>query len=223
MILPILTPFVLLVAQTGFPFTGETLNYTVNWPSGLSLGEGRFRATHGADRWDFELTLEAAVPGFAVTDRYHSVVSEDLCSLELEKESAHGKKKTQERSVFDLRKGTAQRTTANGGKTEFSIPACPRDALAFLYYTRRELGQGRVPPAQAVFFGASYQVRLEYTGAQVVAVNEKRMEADRVVASFKGPASDLNFEIFFARDPARTPVVIRAPFALGTFSMELVR
>ena len=30
---------------TGFPFTNETLNYTVNWPSGLSLGEAHMTAT----------------------------------------------------------------------------------------------------------------------------------------------------------------------------------
>ena len=26
-------------ALTGFPFTNETLHYTLSWPSGLSLGE----------------------------------------------------------------------------------------------------------------------------------------------------------------------------------------
>jgi hypothetical protein len=31
------------------------------------------------------------------------------------------------------------------------------------------------------------------------------------------------FEVFFARDAARTPLLIRAPFALGAISMELVR
>ena len=31
-------------AQTGFPFTNETLKYSINWPSGLSLGEATFSA-----------------------------------------------------------------------------------------------------------------------------------------------------------------------------------
>ena len=57
----------------------------------------------------------------------------------------------------------------------------------------------------------------------MVAVNERREQADRVAVSVKGPASAINFEMFFARDAARTPLVIRVPFALGTFSMELVR
>jgi hypothetical protein len=29
--------------------------------------------------------------------------------------------------------------------------------------------------------------------------------------------------MLFDRDPARTPLIVKAPFALGTFSMELVR
>ena len=29
--------------------------------------------------------------------------------------------------------------------------------------------------------------------------------------------------LLFARDPARTPVLIRVPLALGTFSLELIR
>ena len=29
--------------------------------------------------------------------------------------------------------------------------------------------------------------------------------------------------MYFARDAARTPLVMRAPFALGTFSVELQR
>ncbi|MDQ6662814.1 MAG: hypothetical protein M3Z23_00275, partial [Acidobacteriota bacterium] len=31
---------------TGFPFADEDLNFTINWPSGLSLGEAHMRARH---------------------------------------------------------------------------------------------------------------------------------------------------------------------------------
>ena len=31
------------------------------------------------------------------------------------------------------------------------------------------------------------------------------------------------FDLLFARDPARTPVLIRVPLSLGTFSLELMR
>ena len=71
--------------------------------------------------------------------------------------------------------------------------------------------------------GARYEVRLEYTGPQEVRVNNTKSEADRVMATVKGPASEVSFEMFFARDPARTPLMIRVPLSLGMFSMELAR
>ena len=206
---------------TWFPGADETLSYTVNWPSGLSLGEGRLSARQAGDKWEFDFSLDAAVPGFAVSDRYRSLATADFCSLEFDKDATHGRRKSKEKTTFDYRKGTARRATVGGGKTEIPIGGCARDALDFVFWVRRELSQGRVPPPQTVLFGSSYQVRLEYGGVQTVAVNDKRREADRVAVYSKGPASELNFEVFFARDPARTPLVVRVPFALGIFSMEL--
>jgi hypothetical protein len=212
-----------LAAPAGFPSAGESLNYTVNWPTGLSLGEAHLRADRTADGWRFEFGIDAAVPGFAISDHYNSGATSDFCSVEFQKEVQHGKKKTSEKTSVDSKHGIAERSTSGGGSSEISVPACVKDALTFLYFARRELAQGRVPPQQLILFGAPYQVRLEYTGSQTVSANEQRVETDRVVVTFKGPASDVSFEIFFARDPARTPVVVRAPFPLGTFSMELVR
>lgn len=210
-------------AQPGAFPASEKLEYTVNWPSGLSLGDGRLEARRSGEGWEFAFSLDAAVPGFAVSDRYRSVVSGGLCAVEAGKDSTHGPRKTREKTTFDYGKQVARRATAGGGKSEVPIGACARDALGFLFHLRRELGQGRVPPPQTVLFGAPYQVRLEYTGAQTISVNEKRTEADRIVVYCKGPASDFNFEIFFARDAARTPLAVRAPLALGTFSMELAQ
>ena len=216
-------------AQSGFPSSDEVLSYRVNWPSGLSLGEGRMTAVHSqaskgeAGRWEFELSLDAAVPGFKVSDHYRATATADFCSSRLVKEATHGERKTSESTIFDLHRHVAERATEGGGKSESSINNCPHDALTFLFFTRSELSQGRVPPAEAVLFGATYQVRLEYTGPQAISVGGKKAEADRVVAHLKGPASDVAVEFFFARDPARTPLLIRAPLSMGTFAMELVR
>jgi hypothetical protein len=209
----------------GFPFTSETLHYAVNWPSGVSLGEVHMTATRTKtdEPWAFDLALDAAVPGFGVMDRYHATASRDLCSMTFEKEFTHGPRKSHERLDFDQRQNVAHRETVGGGKSDVSISQCARDALTFLYFARRELGQGRVPPQGDILFGGVYQARLQYTGAQTVRVNGKTVETDRVVATLKGPASEISFEIFFARDAARTPVVIRVPLSLGTFSMELAR
>jgi hypothetical protein len=216
-------------AGTEPPFEDETLRYTVSWPSGLPLGEGLVQATkvetaEGAiDHWEFDMTLDAAVPGFRVTDRYRSLATPGLCSVEFEKESTHGKRKARERTTFDPGKGSATRQTlGGGGKSQFPISTCAQDALTFLFHVRRELSRGRVPPPQTILFGAPYEIRLEYRGRRSLRLGQEMIETDHVVASVKGKASDITFEVFFALDQARRPVMVRVPLPLGTFSMELV-
>ncbi len=212
-------------ALTGFPYTSESLDYTVNWPTGLSLGEAHLRAAKSSDRWQFDFSLDAAVPGFTFADHYRSLANTDLCSLEFEKDSTHGQRIDKEKTVFDYHAGSATRTTRGegGGHTDIDINNCAYDGLDYVFYARRELAQGRVPQVETVLFGASYSARLVYTGAQEVTINNKRRQTDKVLLYLKGPASDSTVEIFFDRDPARTPLIVKAPLAMGTFSMELAR
>ena len=151
---------------SGFPFQDEALHYEVNWPSGLSLGDANLTAHRSGENWDLSMSLDAGIPGFPIADRYHSVTSAAQCSSEFERTTSHGKKQASEKTTFDYKQGRAFRVTKDGGKSEVTIGSCARDALAFLYFARRELGQGRVPPQQDVFFGSAYSVHLEYTGAQ---------------------------------------------------------
>lgn len=212
-------------APAPVPFAAETLRYSVNWPSGLSLGEAQTIARRTGEQWRFAFSLDAAVPGFVVSDLYQSTAGGDFCSAELTKTFSHGKKKGQEKLVFDAGKRSVKRTTlAEGGAkeagvSETSTAACARDALAFLFYVRRELAQGRMPPPQTIYFGAPYQVRFEFGGSQKL----RGVEADRVRVSVKGPASAIAFDAFFAHDAARTLVEVRAPFPVGSLVMELVR
>src|SRR5262249_8997007 len=137
----------------GFPWHNETLRYSVNWPSGLSLGEASMSATKGEGGWKFDVSLDAGVPGFAIKDKFRSGTEGDLCSVNLERDISHGAKKVREKTAFDQKKGTANRATVfpeNGGKSDFDISSCARDALAFVYYARREMGQGRVASPQKV-------------------------------------------------------------------------
>lgn len=206
------------------PLYGEQLRYGINLPSGLSLGEVQIRSEPSGDRVSAEFTVEAAFAGFSILDRFRSVATRELCSLEFEKDSVHGKRKAKEKTTFDGVRGIAVRETAGGGgKTEMQIPACPRDALAFLSFVRQELSKGRVPPAQSLYFGATYQVRLQYSGTQNVRVGDESLETDKIVGSVRGAASDITFEIYFARDAVRTPVMVKLPLALGLLSMEIVR
>jgi len=206
----------------------ERLRYSINWPSGLSLGEAELSASsskvaEAGARLHLSFDIDAGIPGFSVTDRYRSEASGDFCSAEFQRTSTHGRKKTEEKLSFDPQSGTVTRETAGGGKSDSSASQCAKDALAFLYYVRRELSQGRIPPPQTVFFGPGYEVHLEFTGTQSIRLEDKQVDADRVAASVKGPSSGISFEVFFLKDRTRTPALVRVPLPLGTFSMELVR
>lgn len=209
---------------TGFPFTNESLSYTVNWPSGLTLGEAHLSATGITTGWRFELSLDASVPGFTAKDTYKSTATSDLCSESFSKDIVHGARKNKETVTIDRATATATRTPANGvGSSKITVPDCVHDALTFLFYARRELGQGRVPAAQEIIFGATYNVSLQYAGAETVLVGDKRVLTDKMICHVKGPASDIQFDAYFDRDAARTPVSVRVPLPIGKFSLEIVR
>jgi hypothetical protein len=208
----------------GFPFTGESLSYAVNWPSGLSLGEARLSSAATTAGWHLEFSLDASIPGFAVADIYRAAAGASLCSESFSKDSTHGSRRNQETITIDQATGTATRATANSaGVSKIAIPDCARDALTYLFYARRELGQGRVPAAQQIIFGALYDASLDYGGAETIMVGDKRTVTDKMICHIRGPASDIRFDAYFDRDAARTPVSIRVPLTLGTFSLEIVR
>jgi hypothetical protein len=209
---------------TGFPFTNESLSYTVNWPSGLTLGDAHLSATGTSTGWRFELSLDAGMSAFAVKDTYSSTASAELCSETFSKDLLHGARKGSETVTIDKATSTATRTPANGvGSSTIPVPDCIHDALTFLFYARRELGQGRVPTPQEVIFGATYNASLQYAGPETIQVGEKHVLTDKVVCHIKGPASDVQFEAYFDRDAARTPLSVRVPLPIGKFSLEIVR
>jgi len=214
------------------PVSAESLHYSVNWASGLSLGDATLTSNFFRDpaaqksggRWDFQMDIDASVPGFAIRDHYQSSATAVLCSVDLEKRYQHGSRKAGEKVTFDPQTLVATRTPLNGGdKTEVAIKECAREPMALLEFFRKELAQGKLAPQQEVIFGATYNVRFSYTGAGPVKVGEKEIDADHIVAELKGPATDATIDIYLERDPVRTPVLIKIPSALGTFSVELTR
>lgn len=208
-------------------FAQEALRYSINYASGLSLGEASLISSktkiEGQERWGVQFELDASVPGFAVSDRFQSVATGGFCSLELEKTTKHGKRSTSEKTEFDAKTGYATRQTRDGGKSKITIKECARDALTYVMFVRKQLAAGKVPPPETVLFGAEYRVRSEFKGSQTVPIGDKPTPVERLVATVKGPASDVTFEMFFAKDEARTPVLVKVPLKVGTLSMELVR
>jgi hypothetical protein len=125
--------------------------------------------------------------------------------------------------VFDQDKNTARReTVGGGGVSEFAVPPCARDALAYLFFLRQDLARGRVPPPDDVNWGSQYLITVTYAESREVEAAGKLQQADRILVDLAGPGSDHSFEIFFSKDDARTPLLIRAPFQLGTFALKLV-
>jgi len=213
--------------MTGFPFQNEALHYTLNYSSGLSVGDATLSAHKTGSGWDFTISLDASLAGFHLKDQFNSSMNTSYCSTELKRDILHGSKASREKTTFDLEKQVAHRVTEfpnNGGSSDLNTGACGRDAVDFIYFARKELGQGRVVPPQYVYFGSAYLVTGKYTGEQTVTLSDKKPEkTDRMVFTVKGPQSQFTVEVNYARDAARTPLLIKIPQAAGTLSMELVR
>ncbi len=219
-----------------FPASAESLHYTINWPSGLSLGEATLSSDRISDKaggektnshWDFALDIDASVPGFVIRDHYESTAGNSamMFALHVSRRSTLTANTPPRSASRSIRISTPRRAKPVGGGTaDVSISSCARDALTFLQFARSELAQGRLAPQQTVLLGAAYEVRLEYTGTQTISVGDKKMEADRVLATItRSRRQNLTVEIFFARDAARTPLLAKMPLALGTFTVELQR
>jgi hypothetical protein len=206
------------------PFAnGEVLVYEITWPSGLSLGEARFTAAATSAGWNFEAEIQANLPTMEIRDEYRSSADASLCSIKFEKDVRHGKRTLKEELRYDQQKHVAHRKTQGGWEGEVQTTPCARDGLTFLYALRHELGQGRVPPPDDINFGAQYQISLTYAESVEVQVGGENVKADRMLVDLTGPASHRSFEILVGKDNARTPVLMRVPFDLGTFTLKLVK
>jgi hypothetical protein len=196
----------------------------VNWPSGLSLGEGLITSAFNGQEWTFSMNVDAAIPAFAVSESAKSRATADLCAIELTKEATRGKRVTTESTKFDSSKLIATRETGKGGgKSEIRINACAKDALTFIQHIRRELASGRLPTAQPVYYGAGYSTRVQYTGAVKVVQDGQYVDADKLQAVIKGPASEFTVDLLFLRDAARTPLQAQIPVTVGKFTVEFSR
>jgi hypothetical protein len=219
----VLAAFTLAAAPVAAPTVpNENLHYSVNWPTGVSLGEAQLSASSSSASMHFSFDLDAGAPGYSVSDRYRSGASAGFCSAEFSKSTSHGSKKVTEQETFDAGTGTVTRGSGSG-QSELDGAACGKDALTFLYFLRHELSQGRMPTDATVYFGAPYQVRLSAAGTENIKVGGTPTDADRIDAEIAGPSSNVSVELLFLKDPARTLAMVRVPLSLGKFFMELVK
>jgi len=225
----LITGFIAAAAPINAPtLPNESLRYSVNWPTGVSLGEGTLVASSspGASgqpgHMHFVFDLDAGAPGFTISDRYRSEASGSFCSAEFEKSISHGSKSANDKETFDSESGTVTRGSGSG-QSQISANTCGKDALTFLYFLRQELSQGRLPQHETVFFGAPYEIRLSAAGTESIKIGGAPVDADRISAQVSGPSANISFEMLFLKDPSRTLALVRVPLALGKFSMELVK
>ena len=186
------------VSRSPTPFASdEVLVYAIAWPSGLSLGEVEFRAHATQQGWSFEADVGADLPLIEIRDEYRATADHELCSLEFEKDIRHGSRTTRESVTFDQQNQTAtRRTLGGGGESEIDIPPCARDGLAFFYYVRQQLAQGRIPPPDDINFGGQYQITLSYVETRDILDRGALRTADRLLFDLTGPKSQHSFEIF---------------------------
>lgn len=217
-------PATINAAPVGFPFADESLNYLVKLPGGASIGTAHVTARRDPVRgWTFDFAMDASLPNIPLTDHFSSLASPELCSIRFDRTSVHGARKLKEFTVIDRSRSVAVRATAGGGQSEIPVGLCPRDALTFLYFLRRELGQGHMPPNDTILMGPAYRLNMAYAGQATLMRENRPSVTDQVNCTVKGPSSEVHLEILFARDAARTPLIVRCPFALGTLTLELVR
>lgn len=210
--------------EAGLPIPeDERLSYAIAWPSGLAVGSAAFRARYVDPGWRFEMTLIASLPEIEIDDAYVSRTDAATCSLEFEKHVRHGAKRVHESLRFGP--DALERTNLEGdrlaGPGIVPVSGCARDALAFLYYLRKDLAAGRVPPPADIFFGAGYSLKLEYVQTRRLILEGERRLADEIRTVVRGPASEHAFSVFFGRDEARTPLLFRMEFEGTPFTMQL--
>lgn len=202
----------------------ENFRYSINWQSGLSLGEASLSITPPPagtpDPFKFEWNAEASIPGYSLSYSGDSTSDSSFCSTSFHRLTRRGKNTGEETTEF--REGKAIRKTKGGGETTYEATNCPRDAMAFLQYVRQELRAGRVPQPARIFFGAPYDVTLQFKAVERIRVADKTWDAEKIQVSIKGSKADYTVDVFFARDAARTPLLARIPLDLGVFSVELV-
>jgi Protein of unknown function (DUF3108) len=118
------------------------------------------------------------------------------------------------------------RRTRGAETTEHPIPDCARDPLALLYHFRQQLALQQVPigtPEEVgdFYLGGDYSVRYEAVTPETVKLGAKQLDGDRFLITAQGSGSTHSFEMWIRPDSSRTPVAIRVPFSLATFSAVL--
>ena len=204
---------------------GERLTFNLLWSSGISLGEGFLEASRVGEQIHLEARVIGELPQYRIGYTFTSLIDEQFCSVRFSETLREGKRVRETSFEFDQQKHLVRRTRS-GETTERPIPACARDPLALLYQFRQQLAFQQLPigtpdAVGAFYFDGDYSVRYEAVTPETVKLGSKQWEGDRYLITARGSNTEHSFEMWIQPDSSRTPVAIRVPFSLGTFSAEL--
>lgn len=204
-----------------FPWPdGEKLLAEILWPSGVSMGEATLEARSLQDRIHLTAHVEVALPQGRLLYRYSSTATAGLCSLEFRRSSQRSGKFWEEITRFDPETGMAS-VTRDGHTREAASGKCPRDPLTYLYYYRAQAAAGKRPTTETLFLNGALPLRIESNRRESVKVNRIERQGERYRITFPSAAGEGNVEIWLDGATRQTPIAVRLPLPLATFSAEL--
>lgn len=210
----------LLQAQK-LPWTdGEKLELDIFWPSGVAMGEATLEAKSAKDNVLLTANVEVALPQGRILYRFSSTTSPELCSREFHQSVERSGKFWEEITRFNSETGTA--AVSRDGRTR-DVPAgkCARDPLAYLYYYRVQAAAGKKPAGDSLFLTGPLQLRVQAAAKESIKINHVERQAERYQISYPMEEGSGMIELWLDGSPRQTPVAVRVPLPLATFSAEL--
>ncbi|MDE3136624.1 MAG: DUF3108 domain-containing protein [Acidobacteriota bacterium] len=215
-------------AAMAAPFrTGEKLFYQVGWMSMTQAATAELSVLprldfYGHNAWHFQAVAHTQDPlryVMILDDQFDSYAdARSLVTRQYEMYlNEQGKKATKK---FALNEGRP-------GSDKVSAPAGTRDPLAVLYALRANDWQRRPEMLSPVYDGTHFYQMMAHIEAahDSVIVPAGTFNAMRIGAnvSSRDSGASMQFTIWLANDPARTPVEVDADVPVGTVRGVLVR
>lgn len=204
-----------------FPWPeGEKLELEIFWPSGVTMGEATLQASNVKDMHFLSASMEVVLPQGRMLYKFTSTTDANLCSREFHQSVERGRKFWEEVTRFDSEAGTA--SVSRDGKTrEIAAGKCARDPLAYLYYYRAQSAAGKHPSQDSLFLTGPLALTITAKGKEQVKINRIARQADRYQIAYPSETGPGTLELWLDGSARQTPVAIRLPLPLATFSAEL--
>jgi hypothetical protein len=199
---------------------GEKLVFEIFWPSGVSMGEATLEAKSIKDNLYFWAVAEVGLPQGRILYKYSSIASSDLCSREYRQSVERPGKFWEEITKFDADAGKAT-VSRDGRSREVTAAKCSRDPLALLYYYRAQAGVGKSASSETLFLGAPLSLKIEAKGKEQIKIKQTQRRGDHYIIMYPSASGDRSLELWLSDSPAQTPIAVRLPLPLATFSAEL--